>query len=88
MMPPSSEWIGWTATAVFTGSYLVRRQRTLRRVQMGGAALWMAYGAATAAVPVVAANVLVLCAAGAAEWREARETRRDTPRNVSGNAAA
>lgn len=63
----SSEAIGWLATVIFTGSYFARQQRTLRRVQMGGAMMWIAYGVATGALPVIAANALVLCAAGWAE---------------------
>lgn len=61
--------IGWAATAVFTASYFTRTHATLRRVQMGGAAMWLAYGLATRALPVITANVLVL---GAAAWAEVR----------------
>ena len=64
------EWIGWTATAIFTGSYFCRGASTMRRVQMAGALLWMAYGLALQAAPVVVANVLVLGAATAAAWRD------------------
>lgn len=71
----STEAIGWAATVVFTASYFARQPHTLRRIQMGGAAMWMAYGVATGALPVVAANGLVLCAAA---WAE-RRRRRDAP---------
>jgi len=54
---------GWVATAVFVGSYFCRRPAVLRGVQMAGAAIWVLYGLALGAVPVVAANVLVLLAA-------------------------
>lgn len=64
--------IGWMATAVFTASYFARHQDTLRRVQMGGAAMWLAYGLATRALPVITANILVL---GAAAWAEHRRQR-------------
>jgi len=52
-------WIGWIATAAFAASYLARDARTLRWVQAGAACLWIAYGVALRAAPVVAANLLV-----------------------------
>jgi len=64
--------IGWTATAVFTASYLTRRPSTLRRVQMAGACLWLTYGLVTRAAPVIGSNILVL---GAAIWAEHRHRR-------------
>ena len=64
-----SEWLGWAATAVFTGSYFCTRTASLRRVQMLGALLWIAYGLIMHARPVVAANVLVLAAAAVTTWR-------------------
>lgn len=67
-----AEWLGWTATAVFTSSYLFRGPSALRRVQMFGALLWIVYGAVLGAAPVVAANALLLGAATAAAWRERR----------------
>ena len=71
--------IGWTATAVFTASYLTRGQTTLRRVQMSGACLWLTYGLVTQAPPVIGSNILVL---GAAIWAERRH-RRDRRRTVT-----
>ena len=59
-----TDYLGWLATAVFVGSYFFRRPQTLRRVQMAGAAMWIAYGLFIGAFPVVAANLLVLGAAG------------------------
>jgi hypothetical protein len=67
-----ADGIGWTATAVFTASYLTRRQSSLRRVQMAGASLWLTYGLVTQAAPVIGSNVLVL---GAALWAEHRYRR-------------
>ena len=58
------EYLGWAATAVFVGSYLCKRSDALKRVQMLGAAMWVAYGVLIQATPVVAANVLVFTAAG------------------------
>lgn len=59
------EYLGWAATAVFVGSYFCARAAALRRVQMVGALMWIAYGVVIGASPVVAANVLVF---GAAAW--------------------
>jgi len=60
-----TDWLGWTATAVFVGSYFFRQPAALRGIQMLGAALWILYGVLIAAKPVIAANVLVF---GAAAW--------------------
>jgi hypothetical protein len=59
------EYLGWLATAVFVGSYFCAAPAMLTRVQMLGALLWAVYGVLIGAVPVVAANLLVL---GAAAW--------------------
>ena len=68
-------WIGWVATAVFASSYLFRRPLTLRWIQAGAALLWVAYGVAIDAVPVVVANLIV---AGAALYSSfAQRARRD-----------
>ena len=58
-----TEILGWIATAVFVASYFFSRPGLLRAVQMGGAALWVLYGFLIGALPVIAANVLVLAAA-------------------------
>jgi hypothetical protein len=57
------ECLGWAATAVFVGSYFCARAVALRRIQMAGALMWIAYGAIVHAMPVVVANLLVFCAA-------------------------
>ena len=67
--------IGWTATAVFTASYLATGQARLRRIQMLGASLWLSYGVATQAPPVIGSNILVLSAACWAEYRLRRDRR-------------
>lgn len=59
------EYLGWAATAVFVSSYFCGRAETLKRVQMAGAAMWIAYGVVIGASPVIVANLLVL---GAAAW--------------------
>jgi hypothetical protein len=58
------EYLGWLATAVFVGSYLCKGSDALKRVQMIGALMWVVYGLLIRATPVVAANLLVLVAAG------------------------
>jgi hypothetical protein len=63
------EWLGWGATVVFTASYFCKDAGSLRRVQMLGALLWIVYGVAAQARPVVAANLLVLTAAAVSIWR-------------------
>jgi hypothetical protein len=68
-------WIdlaGWTATAVFVGSYFFERPEALRRAQMVGAALWITYGVLMRAPPIVAANVLLILAAA---WTARRPSR-------------
>lgn len=62
--------LGWAATAVFVGSYFCGRPETLRRMQMLGALMWMAYGLLMHALPVVVANLLVVAAAA---WTARRE---------------
>jgi inner membrane protein len=61
----TAEYLGWVATAVFTASYFCTRAEALRRVQMVGAVMWMAYGVLIASSPVIVSNALVL---GAAAW--------------------
>jgi hypothetical protein len=61
--------IGWTATAVFSASYLFRSGAALRRVQAAAALLWIAYGVAIASKPVIAANAIVAVAAISSAFR-------------------
>jgi hypothetical protein len=63
------ELLGWTATAVFVGSYFFSRASLLRSVQMIGALLWIIYGLLIGASPVIVANLLVLTAAAWATLR-------------------
>jgi hypothetical protein len=65
--------VGWVATAVFVSSYFFRRPETLRRVQIMGALVWIAYGVLLGAPPVIAANVLLIVAAA---WTVHRAGRR------------
>ena len=71
-----AESLGWLATGVFVGSYFFSRAEVLRRVQMAGALMWVAYGVLIAAPPVVAANVLVFAAAA---WTMVRPIARRNP---------
>lgn len=72
VVPVVYESLGWLATAVFVASYLCTRAEALKRVQMVGALMWVAYGLLIQATPVVAANLLVFTAAG---WTLAKRTR-------------
>jgi hypothetical protein len=68
--------VGWVATAVFVGSYFLSRPLALRAAQMVGASLWVLYGALLGALPVIAANALVIAAAGWTAVRALRQPRR------------
>jgi hypothetical protein len=57
------EALGWSATAVFVASYFCKAPSAMRRVQVLGALLWVAYGLLLRVAPVVVANLLVLSAA-------------------------
>jgi Bacterial inner membrane protein len=65
------ELLGWTATAVFVGSYFFARPSLLRAAQMFGAVLWVTYGVLIGASPVIVANVLVFSAAAWTMLRKA-----------------
>lgn len=66
------DYLGWTATALFVGSYFCTQGGMLRRLQMAAALLWIVYGAVIGAPPVVVANVLVFgaCALTLARSRQ------------------
>ena len=55
--------IGWAATAIFSTSYFFRRPAALRYIQAAAACLWMVYGMAIGARPVIVANFIVAAAA-------------------------
>jgi hypothetical protein len=61
--------LGWVATAVFASSYFYRDAATLKKIQAAAACLWIVYGIAIGAVPVVVANLIV---AGAALYSSLR----------------
>ncbi len=68
--------IGWIATAIFSSSYFFRAPTALRRIQAAAALLWVAYGFAIGALPVVAANVIVAAAAIYSSLVESRRAAR------------
>jgi hypothetical protein len=77
MNPLYVQCLGWSATAVFVGSYFFARPSLLRGVQMLGALLWITYGVLIGASPVIVANVMVF---GAAAWTTFRTTPRPDSR--------
>jgi hypothetical protein len=79
------DYLGWAATMVFVGSYFCARPDAMRRFQMIGAVMWMAYGVLMHAAPVVVANLLVLCAAA---WTTTRASSDDPSRGVTGRVSA
>ena len=83
---PAIEYLGWAATAVFVSSYFCARAEMLKRMQMAGAAMWIAYGIAIGASPVVVANLLVLAAA-ALTARRATASLDATPRSLRSDQA-
>jgi len=64
-----SDGVGWMATAVFAASYFVRARRQMLAIQIAAACLWVGYGLATKAGPVIAANLIVASSAALSLWR-------------------
>jgi hypothetical protein len=73
------EYLGWAATVVFVASYFCGSAAALRRAQMAGAVMWMAYAVMMGAPPVFAANLLVLCAAAWTSFRSASPLPAEQP---------
>ena len=69
MNPVIIQCLGWSATAVFVGSYFFARPSVLRGVQMLGALLWITYVVLINASPVIVANVLVFAPAARTTFR-------------------
>ena len=65
----TSQWIGWLATGLFALSYFVRQEFNLLRLQTVSACLWITYGLAIGAMPVVIANVVVASGASLKAFR-------------------
>jgi hypothetical protein len=83
MVVSAADVVGWTATGVFVASYFFSRPSFLRGLQMAGAALWILYGVLIAALPVIAANVLVFSAAAWTLARGRARAARQTPTGVA-----
>ena len=60
--------IGWTATALFAASYFCKEPAALRRTQALAALVWIAYGVALKAAPVIGANLVVASLALWSSW--------------------
>jgi hypothetical protein len=69
------ESVGWIATAVFAVSYFCRRPGAMRRVQALAAALWIVYGVAIKAPPVIIANLVVAAVAIISSFRRRDQQR-------------
>jgi hypothetical protein len=80
----NANMIGWVATAVFAISYFFRRPATLRKIQAFAACLWIMYGIAIGALPVIFANVIVAGAALYSSFRRAGSTPVAEPVPISG----
>jgi hypothetical protein len=72
MRPGVFDWIGWVATAPFACSYFQRSPAALRRTQAAAAAVWLLYGLAIGALPVIVANAVVAALAVYSSFRQPR----------------
>lgn len=72
-------WIGWAATSMTVSSYFFHNQITLRRVQAVAALVWITYGVAIHARPIIAANVIVTTVAAWSTYRESRRLKSPGP---------
>jgi hypothetical protein len=73
--------LGWIATCVFAASYFFREASALKKIQAVAAGLWIIYGVAIGALPVVGANVIV---AGAAIYSSLRPRSDEPNRRTEG----
>jgi hypothetical protein len=69
-----TDFLGWIATGVFVSSYFFKEERHLKLAQILGSCLWIAYGVAMEAPPIVVANILVFSAAAFTVRRPVRES--------------
>jgi len=67
--------LGWTATGLFSSSYFFEQPAALRKIQAGGALLWVTYGLALGSAPVVVANLVVGVAAVCTSFRAALDKK-------------
>lgn len=55
------EWLGYLASAMVAVSFVMKSITKLRFVNLIGAVLFVVYGIAIQAVPVILANLFVVC---------------------------
>ncbi|HKE04572.1 MAG TPA: YgjV family protein [Blastocatellia bacterium] len=79
-----SGWIGWIATAVFAVSYFSRRPAAMRRIQALAAILWIGYGIAIKAPPVIVANLVVAAVAIISSFQRREQSSRVKAQAESG----
>jgi hypothetical protein len=74
------EWVGWLATGVFAISYFCRQPIALRRTQALAALLWIGYGIAIKALPVIVANLVVAAIALISSFQRQDDSPENTGR--------
>ena len=55
------EIVGWIATFVVIGSFLINDMLKLRSVNLIGAALWLVYGIIAGSFSIMFLNIFVMC---------------------------
>ena len=55
------EIVGWIATFVVIGSFLINDMLKLRSVNLVGATLWLIYGIIAGSFSIMCLNIVVMC---------------------------
>ena len=55
------EIVGWIATFVVIGSFLINDMLKLRSVNLMGATLWLVYGIIAGSFSIMFLNIVVMC---------------------------
>ena len=55
------EIVGWIATFVVIGSFLINDMLKLRSVNLIGATLWLVYGIISGSFSIMFLNIVVMC---------------------------
>lgn len=55
------EIVGWIATFVVIGSFLINDMLKLRSVNLVGATLWLVYGIISGSFSIMFLNIVVMC---------------------------
>ena len=55
------EIVGWVATFVVIGSFLINDMLKLRSVNLAGATLWLIYGIIAGSFSIMFLNIVVMC---------------------------